>query len=85
MTATPELPGDPWAAIEIEPPPADPAEHGSWLAHELRSPLTVLAGYLDVLVEDEDPDREYALARMNHAVDRLLRLADVLTATQQRR
>jgi signal transduction histidine kinase len=81
----PELLGDPWAAIEIEPPPADPAEHGTWLAHELRTPLTVLAGYLDVLIEDGVENQEYVLARMSHAVDRLLRLADLLTAAQQRR
>lgn len=85
MSHTPELPADPWAAIQIEPPPADPAEHGGWLAHELRTPLTVLAGYLDVLVDDDADDQEYVLARMTHAVDRLLQLADLLTAAQQGR
>jgi signal transduction histidine kinase len=85
MTPNPDLPTDPWATIEIDPPPSDPAEHGSWLAHELRTPLTVLAGYLDGLVEDEADDQEYVLARMSHAGDRLLQLADVLTAAQQRR
>jgi two-component system OmpR family sensor kinase len=54
-------------------------------SHELRSPLTVLGGYVDVLAASEtDADtRSRTLAAMRREIDRLSRLsADLLLLTQ---
>jgi signal transduction histidine kinase len=54
-------------------------------AHELRSPLTVLGGYVDVLARQEidDQTRARTLAAMRREIDRLSRLsADLLLLTQ---
>ena len=55
-------------------------------SHELRSPLTVLGGYVDVLGQgqiDEPATRTRALAAMRTQIDRLSRLAaDLLMLTQ---
>jgi two-component system OmpR family sensor kinase len=54
-------------------------------SHELRSPLTVLGGYVDVLArEDGDPaTRARLVAAMRREIDRLSRLAgDLLLLTQ---
>jgi two-component system OmpR family sensor kinase len=54
-------------------------------SHELRSPLTVLGGYVDVLSRQEidDHTRARTLAAMRREIDRLSRLsADLLLLTQ---
>ena len=55
-------------------------------SHELRSPLTVLGGYIDVLGQgqiDEPATRTRAMAAMRMQIDRLSRLAaDLLVLTQ---
>ena len=55
-------------------------------SHELRSPLTVLGGYVDVLsrgAADEPTTRNRVMAAMRAEIDRLSRLAaDLLTLAQ---
>jgi two-component system OmpR family sensor kinase len=54
-------------------------------SHELRSPLTVLGGYVDVLARQEidDQTRARTLAAMRREIDRLSRLStDLLLLTQ---
>lgn len=54
-------------------------------SHELRSPLTVLGGYVDVLARDaaDEPQRARTLRAMRRELDRLSRLsADLLLLTQ---
>jgi len=55
----------------------DTSDAAAVLAHELRGPLTVVSGYLDLLGRAKDPQaREYALGAAHRAVRRMDALID---------
>jgi signal transduction histidine kinase len=64
-------------------------ELAPWLRHELKAPLAVISGYLELLEDDLDPlDRRDAMRRVSHAAAVLAELIDdvgawVLVETSQ--
>jgi signal transduction histidine kinase len=59
--------------------PSDADEVMAIVAHEIRAPLTVIAGYLEILGRPlDDASRERALAESLRAVDRIETLVDDL-------
>jgi two-component system, OmpR family, phosphate regulon sensor histidine kinase PhoR len=57
----------------------------AYASHELRSPMTAIAGYLELLGEDDTADSQVLIERMRGSSDRMLQMLNDLLVTSETR